>query len=63
MRVVAYGDGAPDEARAGETACHLRALAAAGVYDAGDVSLDRLADVSARQLARRLAAVFDRVAA
>ena len=63
VRVVTYGDRPADEARVGETACHLRALAAAGVYDAGEVSLERVADVSARHLARQLAAVFDRVAA
>ena len=63
VRVLTYGDGPPDEARVGEAACHLRALAAGGVYHAGDVSFDRVAGVSSRQLARQLAAVFDRVAA
>ena len=63
VRVVAYGDGPPDEARVGEAACHLRALAASPVYHAGDVSLERLAGVSARDLARQLAAILDRVAA
>ena len=63
VRVIAYGDEATDAARVGEAACHLRALAAAAAYRAADVSLDRVADVSARQLARRLAAVFDEVAA
>ena len=63
MRVLTYGDGAPDAARVGEAACHLRALAASAEYNTGDVSLDRVADVSARSLARQLAAVFDRVAA
>jgi hypothetical protein len=63
VRVVAYGDGPPADARVGEVACHLRALAAACVYRAGDVALERVDDVSARQLARQLAAVFDRVAA
>ena len=63
VRVVTYGDGPPDDARVGETACHLRALAVACAYNAGDVALERVADVSARHLARQLAAVFDRVAA
>ena len=63
VRVLTYGDGPPDEARVGEAACHLRALAAGSVYHAGDVSFDRVAGVSSRQLARQLAAVFDRVAA
>ena len=54
----------PDDDRVGEAACHLRALAAASAHTTtADVSLDRVADVSARQLARQLAAVFDRVAA
>ena len=63
VRVVAYGDGPPDQMRVGETAGHLRALARAPVYHPADVSLDRLAGVSARHLARQLAAVFDQVAA
>jgi hypothetical protein len=63
VRVVTYGDGPPDEARVGETACHLRALAASAVYNAADVSLDRLTGVSARDLARQLAAIFAEVAA
>ena len=63
VRVVTYGDGPPDDAHIAAAACHLRAMAAACVYHAGDVALDRVTDVSARQLARRLAAIFDRVAA
>jgi len=63
VRVVTYGDGPPDAARVAETACHLRALAVSPAYHAADVSLDRLAGVSARDLARQLAAIFDRVAA
>ena len=63
VRVVAYGDGPPADACVGEVACHLRALAAACAYHAADVALDRVADVSAPQLARQLAAVFDRVVA
>ena len=62
VRIVAYGDDAADDRRIGETACHLRALAAAGTYQRSDVALDRIADVSARNLARQLAAVFDQVA-
>lgn len=63
VRVVTYGDGPLDEARVIEVACHLRGLASTCAYDAGDVALDRVADVSARRLATQLAAVFGRVAA
>jgi hypothetical protein len=63
VRVLTYGDDEPDEARVAEAACHLRALAASDAYRDGDVSLARVADVSARELARQLAAIFDRVAA
>jgi glycosyltransferase involved in cell wall biosynthesis len=63
VRVVTYGDASPDEARVAEVACHLHALAAACAYDARDVSLERVDEVSARHLARRLAAVFNQVAA
>jgi glycosyltransferase involved in cell wall biosynthesis len=63
VRVMAYGDSDATEAQVGETADHLRALAAAAVYNDADVSFDRVAGVSARHLARELAAVFDRVAA
>jgi hypothetical protein len=63
VRVIAYGDGPPSEARVGEVACHLKALAASCLYDPADVALDRAAAVSARSLARQLGAVFDRVAA
>jgi hypothetical protein len=62
VRVLTYGDGEPDDALIAEAACHLRALATAGDYRAGDVALDRVEAVSARQLARQLARVFDRVA-
>lgn len=62
VRVVAYGDEPPADAWVGEVARHLRALAVACAYRAGDVALDRVTDVSARHLARQLAAVFDRVA-
>ena len=63
VRIVTYGDGEAGDDRVGEAACHLRALAASAAYDDGDVSLDRIADMSARQLAHRLAAVFNQVAA
>ena len=63
VRVIAYGDGPPSETRVAEVACHLKALAASCAYNPADVALDRAADVSARRLARQLAAVFDRVAA
>ena len=61
-RVLTYGDGEPDAAHVSAAACHLRALAASARYDPADVSLDRIADVSAHHLARQLAAVFDQVA-
>jgi glycosyltransferase involved in cell wall biosynthesis len=63
VRVVAYGDGDVSDAQAAETAGHLRALASGVVYNAADVSLERVSGVSARHLAGELAAVFDRVAA
>ena len=63
VRVVTYGDAPPDEGRVGEAACHLRALAAASAYEARDVCLERVEDVSARHLARQLAALFNQVAA
>ena len=63
VRVLTYGDGDVAEEHVNEAAHHLRALAAGAGYNPGDVSLERIADVSARHLARRLAAVFDRVAA
>ena len=63
VRVVTYGDGEIDEARVGETASHLRALASSAVYDPADVSLERVTGVSAHHLAGQLAAIFNRVAA
>ena len=63
VRVVTYGDAPLGSDRSGDVACHLRALAASCAYDPAGVSLERAAGVSARHLARRLAAVFDRVAA
>lgn len=63
VRVVAYDDRPTDDARVDDVARHLRALAADAAYRPDDVVLARVADVSAAQLARQLAAVFDRVAA
>ena len=63
VRVVTYGDEAIDDRRVAETACHLRALASAGVYDPANVSLDCIARVSALQLAGQLAEIFNRVGA
>jgi hypothetical protein len=63
VRVVTYGETPTTEERIGEVACHLRALAANSSYRPSDVSLDRVSGVSARELARRLAGLFDRVAA
>jgi len=62
VRVVTYGD-APDAALVGHVASHLRALATSCGYVESDVSLDRVADVSAQRLAGSLARLFDRVAA
>jgi hypothetical protein len=63
VRVVMYGDAPHSDNGVTAVACHLRALAANCVYDPADVSLDGVADVSARSLGRQLAALFDRVAA
>jgi len=63
VRMLTYGDGAPDASLVGAAACHLRALAAGAAFAAADVSLDRVDDMSARRLAARLGAIFDRVAA
>ena len=63
VRVLTYGDTPGSAASVADVACHLRELAVKCTYDSVDVSLDRVADVSARNLARQLAAVFDRVAA
>lgn len=62
VRVVTYADGPPDETHVHAVACHFRALAASSAYRPADVALDRVDAVSARQLARQLASVFDRVA-
>ena len=63
VRVITYGDGVPDDARAADVEGHLRALAANADYRAGDVALERVDGVSARQLARQLAGIFNQVAA
>jgi len=63
VRVVTYGDQDALDARVGDVACHLRALAARSAYNRADVAVDRAGEFSARSLARRLAALFDRVAA
>jgi glycosyltransferase involved in cell wall biosynthesis len=63
VRVVTYGNEDALDRRVGDVACHLRALAAGSTYDPADVSLERADEFSARSLARRLAAVLDRVAA
>lgn len=63
VRIVTYGDGSPGEALIAKTACHLRALAAAGAPTIASVSLDRIEGMSARRLAAQLGAIFDRVAA
>jgi hypothetical protein len=63
VRLVTYADQPGEDARVRDVACHLRALASDCVYRPQDVVLDRVAGVSSRDLARQLAAVFDRVAA
>jgi len=63
IRMLTYGDGEAGDDRVGEAACHLRALAASAAYDDREVSLDRIADMSARHLAHQLAAILNRVAA
>ena len=63
VRVVTYGGDDAHDGLVGDVACHLRALAARSSYDPSDVALDRAEEFSARSLARRLAALLDRVAA
>jgi hypothetical protein len=63
VRVVTYGDDDARDGLVGDVACHLRALAARSSYDPSDVALERADEYSARSLARRLAALLDRVAA
>jgi len=63
VRLLAYGEGEAGDELVSEAACHLRALAASAVYIDEDVSLNSIADVSARHLAHQLAAILDRVAA
>jgi glycosyltransferase involved in cell wall biosynthesis len=63
VRVLTYGDRDTSDDLVTETACHLRAVAASRVYIDGDVSLNGIADVSARHLAHQLAAILDKVAA
>ena len=63
VRIVTYDEQPTTEERIGTVACHLRAIGQNGSYRPSDVSLDRVSNVSARELARRLAGLFDRVAA
>jgi len=63
IRVVTYDRSPLAAATIDRAACHLRAFAAGIQYRADDVSLDRIDGWSAQSLARRLAAVFDGVAA
>jgi hypothetical protein len=62
VRVLTYADGPHDDTHVGEAASHLRALAASCIYRPADVALDCVDGVSAPQLARQLAMLFDRVA-
>jgi len=61
--VVNYSDTSVSDTGVAAVACHLRALAANCGYRTADVALDRVEGVSARSLARQLAALFDQVAA
>ena len=63
VRIVTYGDRPTADTLIAEVARHLGALAARCAYSSSDVAVERLAEVSARRLAHKLAAVFDRVAA
>ena len=63
VRMVTYGDAGPGEQQVAAMTAHLRAIAAAAVFRPEDIALDRAADLSAPGLARRLAGIFDRVAA
>jgi len=63
VRIVTYGDTPSADDAVAAVACHLRRLAADPTYRPSDVSLDRVAEFSAAVLARRLAALLDRVAA
>ena len=63
VRIATYGDTTSTGDVVAAVVCHLRRLAADPVYRASDVSLDRVAEFSAAALARRLAALLDRVAA
>jgi len=63
VRVVTYGGAIGNDARIHEVAAHLGAMADRVAYDDRDVSLAQAEAVSATSLARRLAEIFDRVAA
>jgi glycosyltransferase involved in cell wall biosynthesis len=62
VRIVTYSDADPDVAPAAEAVyAPLRALVDRPAYDADAVDLAAVEDVSARSLARDLAAVMDRI--
>ncbi len=63
VRILTYGEGEAGDELVREAACHLRALAYSAAYIDGDVSLNGIADVSARHLAHQLAGILDKVAA
>jgi len=63
VRVVSYGQQILTESRIEEVACHLDALGRGPTYHPTDVDLKQAATFSAEHLSRRLAALFDRVAA
>jgi hypothetical protein len=62
-RVITYAGSTIGDGLVAEVACHLRAVAADGACRVADVALDRVAGVSAHELSRQLAALFDRVTA
>ena len=63
VRIVTYADALAGEDIVAAVACHLRRVAADPTYRTSDVALDKVGEFSAAALARRLAALFDRVAA
>jgi len=63
VRVVTYGREILTESRVAEVAGHLEGLARGQAYQPADVDLKQAVVFSAEHLSRRLAALFDRVAA
>jgi glycosyltransferase involved in cell wall biosynthesis len=63
VRVVTYGQEVVTSGRIDQVASHLASLARGQAYDIRDVDLARADQWSARYLSRRLAGLFDQVAA